>query len=80
MEASRGCTGCISPAIAKENTILAFAADGSPDIGQLKNVFDMELGTTVQFKTRQGSTDVVYHIAKIEGQTVTSSTKTAARR
>ena len=53
----------------KLNTILTFAADGSLDTRQLKDVFGMELGTTVALKT--GTSGDVWHIAKVDGQTIT---------
>ena len=36
----------------QNSTILTFGADGSLDIGQLKSVFGMELGTTVRLKKK----------------------------
>ena len=53
----------------KEDAILAFAADGSLDPGQLKDVFGMELGTTVVLKVK--GDHPVYHIANIQGPEVT---------
>ena len=53
----------------KQSTILTFAADGSLDTRQLKDVFGMELGTTVALKSdKQGN---ALHISKIEGPTIT---------
>ena len=46
---------------AQQSTILTLGADGSLDIGQLKSVFGMELGTTVALK--KDSSDTVLHIA-----------------
>ena len=46
-----------------------FGADGSLDIGQLKDVFGMELGTTVALK--KDSNGNVLHIAKVEGHAIT---------
>ena len=54
---------------AQQSTILTFGADGSLDIGQLKSVFGMELGTTVALK--KDSSDNVLHIALAEGHTTT---------
>ena len=51
-------------ASAQQSTILTFGADGSLDIGQLKNVFGMELGTTVVLK--KNSSGIVYHITKMK--------------
>ena len=49
--------------LAQQSTILTFGADGSLDIGQLKDVFGMELGTTVTLK--KDSNGIVFHIAKV---------------
>ena len=56
--------------VALQSTILKFGADGSLDIGQLKSFFGMELGTTVTLKAGTSGGDV-WHIAKVEGQTIT---------
>ena len=45
----------------KQSTILTFAADGSLDTRQLKDVFGMELGTTVALN--KDSNGIVFHIA-----------------
>ena len=58
-----------SAQMAQQSTLLTFGADGSLDIGQLKNVFGMELGKTVTLK--KDSNGIVFHIAKVEGHTIT---------
>ena len=51
----------------KVNSIVAFGSDGSLDIGQLRSVFGM--GTTVALET--GTSGAVWHMAKVDGQTIT---------
>ena len=55
--------------LGEQSTILEFDADGSLDLGQLKSVFGMEVGTTVALKT--DSKCNVFHIAKVDGRTIT---------
>ena len=55
--------------LGEQSTILEFDADGSLDLGQLKSVFGMEVGTTVALKT--DSKCNVSHIAKVDGRTIT---------
>ena len=59
-----------------ESAFVECAADGSISLSQLKAKYGMELGSTVTLKTSNpGQTNtpktaLVYHIAKIEGPTV----------
>ena len=55
--------------LGQQGTILEFDADGSLDLGQLKSVFGMEVGTTVALNTDSKSN--VFHIAKVDGRTIT---------
>ena len=57
----------------KESAIVEYAADGSMSQTSLKDVFGMELGTTVTLKKvpLPPAEAPVYHIAKIDGLTVT---------
>ena len=65
-------TAASAQPLAQQSTILTFSADGSLDIGQLKNVFGMELGTTVALKKVDAhTTATVFRIAKVEDQTIT---------
>ena len=57
----------------RESTIVEYAADGSISRPQLTTVFGMELGTIVTLKhlVQTGGATLVYHIAKMDGPTVT---------
>ena len=67
--------------IPKDTIILEYGSDGSMSASQLKNAFGMELGTTVARKPKvspkvqgdsaQAAPDLIYHIGKIDGPTVT---------
>ena len=69
--------------MAKENAILVFAADGSLDIGQLKNVFGVELNWARLSNSRPGSRaapTLNIILPRLKVRSLPSSTLKAARR
>ena len=67
--ASAPATAASAQPLAQRSTVLTFGADGALDIGQLKNVFGMELGKAVTLK--KDSDNIVLHIARVDGHTIT---------